>query len=96
MVKHIVMFRFKEDFVAKIEEIKEDLEKLEDSIPSLSKMEVGVNVSDRNNAFDLVLVSEFETIVDLDAYRTHEEHQKVVNKLKKYASESVVADYLIS
>ncbi len=95
MIKHIVMFRFKDEYKSKLEEIKHALEKLEESIPELLTMEVGLNLSERASAYDLVLISVFEGADELNAYREHPEHQKIVDKLKTYTSASAVVDFAV-
>lgn len=63
MIKHIVMMRLKEigaqEKKEQLEIIKLELEALSGKVPSLKAMEVGLNFSKRDTAFDLVLVSLF-------------------------------------
>jgi len=71
------------------------LNALEDSIPSLLKMEVGTNVSTKKSAFDVVLTANFEDEHGLDLYRVHPEHVKVLDYLKIVMEKAAVVDYII-
>lgn len=99
MIKHIVMMRLKDLGIREKEHqrriIKQKLDALLGIIPSLKAMEVGLNFSDRETAFDLVLVSLFEDHAGLDAYRLHPEHVEVLNYLKDKLETTAVTDYLI-
>lgn len=96
MIVHIVMFKFKdENKSSNIEEVTKRLNALVELIPTLKSMEVGVNFTDSERAFDLSLYSMFETKEDLDAYAIHPEHLKVVELIKSVTVESKVVDYIL-
>lgn len=95
MIVHIVMFRFKdEDKSANIQETKKRLNALVEVIPNLKSMEVGVNFTVSDRAFDMSLYSVFDTKEDLEAYAIHSEHLKVVEFIKAVTVESKVVDYI--
>jgi hypothetical protein len=99
MIKHIVMMRLVEldirekEFQRRL--IKEKLEALQRIVPSLISMEVGLNTSDRDIAFDLVLVSTFKDEAGLEAYLLHPEHILVLNYLRSLVKETAVTDYYL-
>ncbi|MCD4772567.1 MAG: Dabb family protein [Bacteroidales bacterium] len=95
MIKHIVMIKLKEgkDKKENAIKLKNNLEALTESIPGLLKMEVGLNISGKPSAYDLVLTSKFNNPDDLDKYRVHPEHVKVVDFLKKIVENIAVVDY---
>ena len=96
MIVHIVIFKFKEENKAlNLEKVQEKLLQLESSIDCLKSMEVGINFTDSERAFDLSLYSTFETQEDLKAYAIHEEHLKVVTLIKEVTIESKVVDYVL-
>jgi len=96
MIVHIVMFKFKDENKAlNIARVQKKLMKLEELIPSLKMMEVGVNFNESPRAFDLSLYSTFETEEDLEAYQVHPEHLQVVELIKEVTIESKVVDYVI-
>lgn len=94
MIKHVVMWKFK-DGVAETDkrEMKRRLEALKGVVPSLAKIEVGMNVVAGPAAKDMALYSEFHSLADLQAYAAHPEHLKVVEFVKTLVCERAVADY---
>lgn len=96
MIVHIVMFKFKDESKSSnIEEVIKRLNALVELIPTLKSMEVGVNFTISERAFDLSLYSTFETKEDLDAYAVHPEHLKVVELIRSVTVESKVVDYIL-
>ena len=96
MIKHIVLFRVKEDTrdrATRIRELVEQLEALREAIPQVKTLEVGVNRGHSSNAADVGLYSEFASWEDLEAYRQHPAHQRVVAWIEKHCSERRVLDY---
>lgn len=99
MIKHIVMWRLHEfaDGNGKAEnarKLKEYLLALQESIPQIQQIEVGINIAGSDpNAADVALYSEFENLEALQIYQKHPEHQKVVQFLNKVRSEKRVVDY---
>jgi len=56
-------------------------------------LEVGLNFSPEERAFDVALISDFETKEDLQTYATHPIHVEVVNFIKSLNAVSKVVDY---
>jgi len=97
MIRHIVMIKVYNNFEKQdvISELKLMLEKLQLSVQSLLSIEVGVNISIKASAFDLVLTADFNDEEGLDEYRIHPEHVKVLDFLKIIMEKAVVVDYII-
>lgn len=96
MIKHVVMWKFKEDTAeADKLEMKRRLEGLKGVVPDLVHIEVGLDISGKDSAMDMVLYSEFQTAEDLAAYAGHPEHLKVVEFVKPLVCERAVVDYEI-
>ena len=98
MIKHIVMFRLKESALGKskdenLQVLKVLLESLQDKIPVVKCLEVGINMGTSASASDIALYSEFDNMQALEDYRIHPEHVKVVEFIEKVCSERRVADY---
>lgn len=98
MVKHIVLWTFKEqaDGHSKRENLgaaKEQLEAMNGKIPGMTRLEVGINFQAREGAWDLALYSEFESRAALEGYQTHPEHLKVIEYLRTVRDQRAVADY---
>jgi len=75
--------------------LKKAIEDLKVHIDRLKFMEVGLNFNEKPAAYDLVLTSTFEAESDLEFYRLHPEHKKLMVFLKTVTSESAVVDYEI-
>jgi len=95
MLRHIVMLKFKnQDSLPVVsEKTKQMLVSLESTIETLKNMEVGINISTKPAAFDLVLTADFDNEEGLNYYRTHPEHVKVLNFLKETVEKSAAVDY---
>jgi hypothetical protein len=94
MIKHIVMWKFKDD-VAEADklEMKRQLEALKGVTPTLIDIEVGLDILGSNQSQDIVLYSEFASMDDLKAYATHPEHVKVVEFVKPLLCERHAVDF---
>lgn len=98
MIKHIVMIKLKEFDTEEVKnqktiKFKQMLEELVDLVPDLNAMEVGLNFNPKPSAYDIVLISEFETEQGLDNYRVHPEHVKVLDFLREIMDRTAVVDY---
>lgn len=99
MIKHVVMFKFKDEAKGRTKEENVQIAKnmilnLKQSIDVLRFMEVGINSKEAdNNNYDLVLNSEFDTIQHLKEYAVHQEHIKVVNFIKEVVETRSCVDY---
>lgn len=98
MVTHIVFFNMlpqaegasAEENAAKLVNL---LQGLPAKIPELVKLEAGVDFSRSPASYDVGLVTHFRSPADLEAYRVHPEHQKVVAFVQKTTSARAVVDY---
>lgn len=98
MIKHIVMWKLAQtaENKSKIENarmVKELIEALQNVIPQIHKIEVGINFNDSDAAYDVVLYSEFQSAADLEIYQDHPEHKKVAAFIAKIRTDRAVADY---
>lgn len=97
MIKHVVLFKFKSDIqeaekAEKLLSIKASLEQLRNSIDELLFIEIGIN-SNPSEAYDLALISEFQTWDDLKTYVAHPEHQKVGAVIRQILDQRACVDY---
>lgn len=77
-----------------INQIKAGLEALPSKISEIKGYEIGVNINPNPLAYEIVLISEFENFNDLNIYRGHPEHIKVLEIINKYKENSVFNDYI--
>jgi len=95
MIKHIVMFRVADtaEKTKQLVAMKSELEKLPSKIPQIIEYEVGLNFYIAPQAFDIVLVSSFESKETLQQYAVHPEHVKFIEFINPFRIEVVVVDY---
>jgi hypothetical protein len=98
VIKHIVMWKLKDNAegAGKREnalKIKTQLEALKNPLPQIRSIEVGLNVVEGPDAYDVVLISEFAGMADLQAYQKAPEHLKVADFIGKVRLERKVVDY---
>lgn len=97
MINHVVLFKLKDfpaEEKAKIRtELKSLLEGLKSKIKEVKYLEVGVHFEQNAKNYDLALISHFENLDDLEKYRVHPEHQKVVARFAEVAAERAAVDF---
>ncbi|MGM0619838.1 MAG: Dabb family protein [Bacteroidota bacterium] len=97
MINHIVLFKLKDypaiEKAKVVEELKTLLESLKEKIKEVKYLEVGTNYELESKSYDIALISHFESLEDLDTYRVHPEHLKVVERIKETTSERAAVDY---
>ena len=94
MIKHILFFKLEDNSEANKEAVKTRIMGMKGKIALLKHIEVGVNFSPEERAFDLALVTDFETKEDLQAYAIHPLHVEVVTFLKSINTVTKVVDYV--
>jgi hypothetical protein len=91
MINHVVLFKLKEysaeEKMQVIAKLKSKLLALKDKIEELKYIEVGENYELEAKSYDFALLSHFESVEDLDIYRVHPEHLKVL----EYVGQTTVA-----
>lgn len=97
-IKHIVMWKLKPFAEGKEKSsnaviIKESLVHLVKEIPQIKLIEVGLNINDTNQSYDVVLYSIFDNLVDLGIYQNHPSHIKISEFITKIRDERIVVDY---
>ena len=91
MIRHIVMWKFREGTEEKANEFLTKLAALDGVIPQLKKSEVARNIGKDN--YDAVLVSEFASMEDLQTYKDDPRHKAVSALCKSIRTDRVAADY---
>ncbi len=98
MIKHIVMFKFKDFSIGRnkrenIQLVRDSLQSLTPKIKEIRSFELGVNTLSASNAYDLVLLSEFTSPEELVRYQKHPEHLKVAEVVGQVCESRIVVDY---
>ncbi len=94
MIRHIVLFRMKKGLPeADRDRLVDALKGLREKVPCVRDLEVGIDVGEKHNSYDIALNSVFNSFDDVEAYAVHPEHVKVVELVKELCSTSVKVDY---
>ena len=97
MIRHIVMWKIKEDltpFEKKqlMLEFRQNMHDISDILPGIHKIEVIINELDSSN-MDMMLISEFETKAVLDEYQQHPKHKSATKCLSNMVEIRSCVDY---
>jgi len=97
MINHIVLFKLKDypesEKPLLIAQMKSLLEGLKGKIDELKHIEVGVNYELNAKSYDLALLTHFNSVEDLDKYRIHPEHKKVLTRFSELRLERAAVDF---
>ena len=93
MIRHIVMWKFRPGTEAEQERFLAGLQGLQGVIPQLRRSEVARSVGADN--YDAVLVSEFDTLADLELYKNDPRHKAVSALCKSIREDRVAVDYAL-
>lgn len=94
MITHIVMFKLKDTSKANVEKTRDVLLSMKGKVDLLRYLEVGMDVLHSERSYDILLMTRFDCIDDLNAYQVHPYHVDVVKKHMHAVREtSVSVDY---
>ena len=97
MIRHVIMWRFAEEFdgLSKetiMDKLTESFVHLKKTIPQIKYMSVERDIIKSERSFDMIYVTEFESLEDLEIYRVHPEHVKVAQFIGKVSVAQAVTD----
>ncbi|MDA3949341.1 MAG: Dabb family protein [Spirochaeta sp.] len=98
MVKHIVMWNVVESHEGMgrqelLAEIKKRIEAMKGVVPQITEIEVGIDFSGSDAAYDVALYSVFADRAALDAYQVHPAHEEVKKFVGAVTTARAMADY---
>ena len=91
MIKHVVMWKFKEGTEREMQAFIDGLRGLYGVIPQIRSQEVGVNVLAGN--YDAALISTFDSLSDLETYKNDPRHVAVAALCKEIRTDRVAVDF---
>lgn len=101
MIRHVCMFKFKDEANGRTKSenvaiTKEMLDKLPASIDYILHSETYVGAACQNSDnYDLILVSDFESLETLEKYKVHPDHVAVGNFMRPVRVSRTCIDYEI-
>lgn len=93
MITHIVFFKLKVPSAQNAKKDAEVLKGLDGKIDVLKSLEIGTDILHKERSFDIALTATFDSLEDLETYRTHPEHVKVAEYIKEASVRIASVDY---
>lgn len=98
MITHLVFFKMKASSeegkeAANRHELVAKLRGLRDVIPQIIELEAGEDISRSSASYDVGLLTRFASLEDLEAYRVHPAHVKVVEFIQETCDARAVVDF---
>ena len=95
MIRHIVMFKIKDEFKNEIPQLVKNFYDMKGKIGGMVDLEAGADFLGSERSYDLALITVFENRAAFDAYQTHPVHMPVKKHMHEVRSASVACDYEI-
>ena len=95
MIRHIVMFKIKEEYKSEIPQLVENFYGMKGRIEGMVNLEAGADFLGSERSYDLALITEFTDRAAFDAYQTHPVHLPVKKRMLEVRLTSVACDYVI-
>lgn len=95
MIRHIVLFKIKEECKAEIPQLVKNFYGMKGKIEGMVSLEAGQDFLHSDRSYDLALITEFDTREAFDAYQNHPVHLPVKKHMSEVRVSSVACDYVI-
>ena len=94
MIRHVIMWKFREEEQENMHKFLSGLQALDGVIPEILRMEIGVNCKDGNH-FDAGQIADFEDLAALERYKTDPRHVAVSQLCKSIRTARGAVDFEI-
>lgn len=95
MIRHIVLFKIKEEFKAEIPQLVKNFYTMKGKVEGLLDLEAGADILGSERSYDLALICTFADRASFDAYQTHPAHMPVKKRMHEVREGSVACDFLV-
>lgn len=97
MIRHIIMWKFVDEFEGMnkekiMNELTERFVQLKKAIPEIKYMSVEKDVIRSERSFDMIYITEFDSLETLEVYRVHPEHVKIAEFIGKIRTAQAITD----
>ena len=97
MIRHVIMWRFRDELDGMDKDqimmaIEESFANLKDTVPEIISMSVERDILRSERSFDMIYITEFESLEALERYRIHPEHVKVAEFIARARIAQAVTD----
>lgn len=93
MIRHIVLFKIKDEFKDEIPQLVKNFYGMKGKIEGMLDLEAGQDVLHSERSYDLALITVFDSMASFQAYQTHPVHQPVRKRMHEVRSASVACDF---
>jgi len=93
MIRHIVLFKIKDEFKNEIPQLVKNFYGMKGKIEGLLDLEAGGDILHSERSYDLALITLFKDRESFDAYQTHPVHMPVKKPMHEVRSASVACDF---
>ena len=93
MIRHIVLFKIKDEFKDEIPQLVKNFYGMKGIIEGMLDLEAGQDVLHSERSYDLALITVFDTMESFRAYQTHPVHMPVKKRMHEVRSASVACDF---
>lgn len=93
MIKHIVLFKLKDNSPEQVNKTIAVLQGLKGKVEQLADLHIGRNTVETPRSFDISLEATFRSPEDLQGYQVHPEHLKVIEHISEVREAQAVVDY---
>ena len=95
MIRHIVMFKIKDEYREEIPQLVKNFYGMKGKIEGMVNLEAGADFLHSERSYDVALITEFVSREALEAYQTHPVHLPVKKRMGEVRISSVACDYEI-
>ena len=93
MIRHIVLFRIKDEFKDEIPQLVKNFEGMAGRIEGMLELQAGADILHSERSYDLALITVFQDRAAFDAYQTHPVHLPVKKRMHEVRSASIACDF---
>lgn len=93
MIRHIVMFKIKDEFRDEIPQLVKNFYGMKGKIEGMVSLEAGADFLHSERSYDLALITVFRDRAAFEAYQTHPAHLPVKKRMHEVRQTSVACDF---
>ena len=93
MIRHIVLFKIKDEYKAELPQLVQNFYGMKGKIEGMLDLEAGQDILGSERSYDLGLSTLFVDRAAFDAYQTHPVHMPVKKRMHEVREGSVACDF---
>ncbi len=93
MIRHIVLFKIKDEYKSEIPQLVKNFYGMKGKIEGMVDLEAGQDFLQSERSYDLALLTVFDSRAAFEAYQTHPVYMPVKKRMHEVRSASVSCDF---